>query len=54
MTYLINWLAMGGYAAYVWSAYGIVGLVFIVQVLANKRHQRQTRRLLRHWLKQAS
>lgn len=29
MSHDMSWLNMGGYAAYVWSAYGAVALVFV-------------------------
>jgi len=29
MTLFLNWLHMGGYAAYVWSAYALVACVLI-------------------------
>lgn len=40
-------LAMGGYAAYVWSAYGIAALVLIGNVFLTLRQKRQTLRLIK-------
>lgn len=34
---LTDFLHMGGYAAYVWSAYGIVAIVLIAQVISAAR-----------------
>ncbi|MCX7117097.1 MAG: heme exporter protein CcmD [Legionellales bacterium] len=42
---------MGGYAGYVWSAYGLVSVVFLFQLVSTKWRQKRTRDLLRQWLK---
>ncbi len=39
-----NWISMGGYGAYVWTAYGITLLAFtvnLVTTLAEKKHVRE-------------
>ncbi|HET7369499.1 MAG TPA: heme exporter protein CcmD [Gammaproteobacteria bacterium] len=41
MNSLHEFLHMGGYAAYVWPAYGIVAVVMIANVvIARRRHRR--------------
>mgnify|MGYP002633154191 CR=1 FL=1 len=42
MAGLDEFFAMGGYAAYVWPAYGIVALVLIGLFAAGRRFQRTT------------
>ncbi|HEX7080351.1 MAG TPA: heme exporter protein CcmD [Gammaproteobacteria bacterium] len=34
---MIDFLSMGGYAAYVWSAYGITLLVLLINIWAARR-----------------
>ncbi|CAM2976753.1 heme exporter protein CcmD [Legionella worsleiensis] len=46
-----EWLAMGGYSAYVWSSYGLVGFVLIMNFLRIKRQRNQTRQKLQRWFK---
>ena len=37
---MMEYLNMGGYAAYVWSSYGIVAIVLILNILSSlKRYQ---------------
>ena len=38
-----DFLAMGGYAPYVWSAFGVTFLVVVGNVIAARRRWRQTR-----------
>lgn len=46
----MEFLAMGGYAAYVWPAYAIVFLLFAVQLaLPLRRHRRMIRELGRRY-----
>lgn len=40
---LIDYLAMGGYAAFVWPAYGFTALVMAGLALASRRALRQAR-----------
>lgn len=44
-----HWLAMGGYAAYVWPAYGlavvIIGGLSLVSILAARAARRELQRL---------
>ena len=48
---LFEWLAMGGYSAYVWPAYGLVMVVFILNICSLKVQKNRTLNLLRHWYK---
>jgi heme exporter protein D len=41
-----EFLAMGGYAKYVWSSFGITAIVLMVNLLAARRQLRQTRERL--------
>ncbi len=45
----MNWLAMNGYGVYIWSAYGVVGCVFVGLTIAVKRQNRRTRAVLKRW-----
>ncbi len=37
-----NFFAMGGYAWYVWMAYGVTALVVVVEVRMLRAHRRRT------------
>ncbi|MGE3919618.1 MAG: heme exporter protein CcmD [Gammaproteobacteria bacterium] len=37
MEFFLHFIKMGGYAAYVWPAYGIVMLVLVFMLFANKK-----------------
>lgn len=39
-----DWLAMGGYGAYVWSAYAVTAVVLLWDATAPMRARRQLRR----------
>ncbi len=41
-----EFLAMGGYAKYVWPSFGITAIVLVVNLLAARRQLRQTRERL--------
>lgn len=41
-----EFFAMGGYAKYVWPAFGITAIVLMVNLLAARRQLRQTRERL--------
>lgn len=46
----MNWsefLAMGGYALYVWGSYAVTALVLILNVLAARAREKNVRRQLR-------
>jgi heme exporter protein D len=51
MNQFIDWLAMGGYSNYVWSAYGLVGVVLVMNLLSIKRQKNRTRQKLQQWFK---
>ncbi|EHL31454.1 heme exporter protein CcmD [Legionella drancourtii] len=36
MNQFVEWFAMGGYSIYVWPAYGLVGVVFVMNLLGMK------------------
>lgn len=38
---MMNFLAMGGYAWYVWMAYGAVAVAIVVETIALKRRNRR-------------
>lgn len=46
-----QWLSMGGYAQYVWPAYGIVGSVLLFHVVGIKLQKKRRLSQLRQWLK---
>ncbi len=48
-----DFFAMGGYALYVWSAYGFAAVVLIVNVLAPLRRRRLVLRTLRQFTRAA-
>ena len=39
---LADFLAMGGYAGYVWGSYGVTALIMIVEPILAHRRQKQT------------
>lgn len=49
MSHITNWLAMGGYAAYVWPTYGLVCAVLLLNLWSGKRQRQQARRQLQRW-----
>ncbi|NCT56626.1 MAG: heme exporter protein CcmD [Legionella sp.] len=50
----ITWLDMGGYAAYVWPAYGTVLMVLLVHVFQTRGEHKRTLRTLRRWMEASS
>jgi heme exporter protein D len=46
MTWLSNWLQMGGYAGYVWPAYGVAAVVLGGMTILSLSRYRASRRLL--------
>jgi heme exporter protein D len=46
MKHLQEFLAMGGYAFYVWSAYGLGLVILVWNVVAPRRRERQLRAAL--------
>ena len=49
MNQWLVWLAMGGYSGYVWSAYGVVFVVFLINYSTMKRKKNLTNIKLRQW-----
>ncbi len=39
---MIDWLAMGGYGYYVWSAYGMLAIALIVELVLLRRQRRES------------
>lgn len=54
MNALMQWLSMGGYANYVWSAYGLVTVVFLLNVLGCRLQKNRIELALKTWFKQTS
>lgn len=52
MSQLWQWFSMGGYSVYVWPAYGLVGVVLVINLLGMKAQRNNTRQKLQHWFKQ--
>ncbi len=48
---LKQFIAMGGYAVYVWSAYGIAVLILIINSILTIKNHRRVVRNIRQWLK---
>ncbi len=46
MKHLQDFLAMGGYAVYVWSAYGLGLVILVWNVVAPRRREQQLRAAL--------
>lgn len=42
-------IAMGGYGAYVWTAYGITLLVFGINIFASLREKKQAKKILQEF-----
>lgn len=53
MTAFFDWLAMGGYSAYVWSAYGLVGAVLIMNLVGIKWQKSRAQQKLHQWFKRS-
>lgn len=51
MSQFQQWLTMGGYSTYIWSAYGLVGLVFLMNLINIKFQRKRTRKKLQQWFK---
>lgn len=49
MSQFTNWFAMGGYAVYVWPAYGLALAVLVYNVASIKKQKQNTLRKLRQW-----
>ncbi|ARB90897.1 heme exporter protein CcmD [Legionella longbeachae] len=51
MNQFLEWITMGGYSIYVWSAYGLVSVVIVMNLLGMKWKRKQTRQKLQQWFK---
>ncbi|KTC89068.1 heme exporter protein CcmD [Legionella cincinnatiensis] len=51
MNQFLEWLTMGGYSIYVWSAYGLVSVVLVMNLLGMKWKRKQTHQKLQQWFK---
>lgn len=51
MSQLMQWLSMGGYAFYIWPAYGFVFAVLAINILGIKWQTKRTHKLLQLWFK---
>lgn len=49
-----NWLAMGGYSFYIWSAYGLVFGFLILNFFSVQWQKKSVRQRLYHWFKRQS
>ncbi len=47
MTQIVQWLAMGKYAIYVWPAYATVGTIFIANLIALKKYRKRVTQRIR-------
>lgn len=51
MNHILHWLAMGGYARYVWPAYGVMVAVFVLNGVAIHVQRKKTFRQLHQWFR---
>lgn len=51
MSLLAQWLSMGGYAPYIWTAYGLAALVLVLNLLDLKCQRGRVRKKLTSWFK---
>lgn len=51
MTQFQQWFAMGGYSAYVWSAYGLVFAVLLMNFVITKMRGSRVRKKLQQGIK---
>ncbi len=51
MSQLMQWLSMGGYARFIWPAYGLVLFVLVFNILSIKWQTKRTRKVLQLWFK---
>ena len=49
MTQFQEWFAMGGYSIYVWSSYGLVGLVILSTIVSARFQSARTRKKLQRF-----
>lgn len=51
MNACLHWFAMNGYGNYIWSAYGLVFAVLVINAISIKWLKRRTQKRLLHWYK---
>lgn len=51
MNPFLQWLTMGGYSLYVWPAYGLLGVILLINLIGIKWKRKQTRQKLQQWFK---
>ena len=49
-----EFLNMGGYGIYVWSAYGITFFIFAVNLFLSLQEKKQIKKIIRHYLAQTT
>lgn len=49
IAHFLQWLAMGGYSFFVWSAYGLVFLTFLLVFLGVTVQKKRTWKRLHRW-----
>jgi heme exporter protein D len=49
MTRFMQWLAMGGYSPYIWSAYGLVAVVLVITIFGLRLQRLRTHKFLQQW-----
>lgn len=54
MNSFYNWIAMGGYAGYVWSAYGVACAVLALNLISITLQKKHMQKKLRLWFKRAA
>ena len=51
MNLIVQWFSMGGYAAYVWSAYGLVLGMLALNLIHTKKQSKAIQKHLKDWFK---
>ncbi|MFA6302994.1 MAG: heme exporter protein CcmD [Legionella sp.] len=52
MSQLLTWFNMGGYALYVWPAYGLALGLLVMNFIMVKQQKMSIRRKLQQWFKE--
>lgn len=51
MDKIMQWFSMGGYSTYVWSAYGLALLTFILTGVNAKQQKKKAQQQVQRWMK---
>ena len=51
MSNFLTWVTMGKYSLFVWPAYGVVGIVLVMNMLGIRWQRKNTFKRLQHWFK---